>query len=76
MFVLLFVLFFADFLQKHGLERTALQRKQEVIFAFFVIAWSASVPLSYRCGVQTEDIDLDFNGRIAFIEYLLLHYSM
>jgi len=43
----------ADFLQKHGLERTALQRKEEV-----------------------KDIDLDNNDRIAFIEYLLLHYKV
>jgi len=43
----------ADFLQKHGLERTALQRKEEV-----------------------KDIDLDKNDRIAFIEYLLLHYKV
>lgn len=43
----------ADFLQKNGLERTALERKEEV-----------------------KDIDLDNNGRIAFIEYLLLHYKI
>jgi hypothetical protein len=43
----------ADFLQKHGRERTALQRGQEI-----------------------KDIDLDNNGRIAFIEYLLLHYKV
>jgi len=43
----------ADFLQKHGLERTATQRKEEV-----------------------KDIDLDKNDRIAFIEYLLLHYKV
>eukprot|EP00727_Mastigamoeba_balamuthi_P010365 m51a1_g5951 hypothetical protein (263) ;mRNA; f:138249-139458 len=42
----------ADFLQKNGRERTALQRKQEV-----------------------QDIDLDSNGRICMIEYLLLHYK-
>jgi len=42
----------ADFLQKNGLERTALQRKEEI-----------------------QDIDLDNNDRIAFIEYLLLHYK-
>jgi len=42
----------ADFLQKNGLERTALQRKEEV-----------------------KDIDLDNNGLIAFIEYLLLHFK-
>lgn len=43
----------ADFLQKHGQERTALERKEEV-----------------------QDIDLDNNGRIAFAEYLLLHYKI
>jgi len=43
----------ADFLQKNGLERTALQRKEEL-----------------------ADIDLDFNGRIAFIEYLMLHFKL
>jgi len=43
----------ADFLQKHGRERTALERGQEI-----------------------KDIDLDHNGRIAFIEYLLLHYKV
>jgi len=43
----------ADFLQKNGLERTALQRKEEV-----------------------TDIDLDHNGRICFVEYLLLHYKV
>jgi len=43
----------ADFLQKHGLERTATERKSEV-----------------------ADIDLDKNGRIVFIEYLLLHYKV
>jgi len=43
----------ADFLQKNGLERTALQRKEEI-----------------------QDIDLDNNGRICFIEYLLLHYKI
>ena len=43
----------ADFLQKHGQERTALERKEEV-----------------------QDIDLDNNGRIAFVEYLLLHYKV
>lgn len=43
----------ADFLQKHGLERTALQRKEEI-----------------------KDIDLDNNDRIAFIEYLCLHYKV
>src|SRR5688572_18497923 len=43
----------ADFLQKNGLERTALQRKEEL-----------------------QDIDLDFDGRICFIEYLLLHYKV
>jgi hypothetical protein len=42
----------ADFLQKNGHERTALQRKEEI-----------------------QDVDLDFNGRVAFIEYLLLHYK-
>lgn len=42
----------ADFLQKNGLERTGLQRKEEV-----------------------RDIDLDNNDRIAFVEYLLLHYK-
>jgi hypothetical protein len=43
----------ADFLQKHGKERTAIQRGQEI-----------------------KDIDLDNNSRIAFIEYLLLHYKV
>jgi len=43
----------ADFLQRNGRERTALQRGQEI-----------------------KDIDLDNNGRIAFIEYLLLHYKV
>jgi hypothetical protein len=43
----------ADFLQKNGLERTALQRKEEI-----------------------KDIDLDNNDRIAFIEYLLLHFKV
>lgn len=43
----------ADFLQKNGLERTALQRKEEI-----------------------KDIDLDNNDRIAFIEYLLLHFKI
>jgi len=43
----------ADFLQKNGLERTALQRKEEVV-----------------------DVDLDNNGRICFVEYLLLHYKV
>jgi len=42
----------ADFLQKNGVERTSIQRKQEI-----------------------ADIDLDKNQRIAFIEYLLLHYK-
>eukprot|EP01027_Heterolobosea_sp_BB2_P026945 GEZU01042068.1.p1 GENE.GEZU01042068.1~~GEZU01042068.1.p1 ORF type:complete len:274 (+),score=185.28 GEZU01042068.1:26-823(+) len=42
----------SDFLQKHGLERTGLQRKEEIM-----------------------DIDLDFDGRVCFIEYLLLHYK-
>jgi len=43
----------ADFLQKNGLERTALQRTEEL-----------------------KDIDLDNNGRICFVEYLLLHYKI
>lgn len=43
----------ADFLQKNGLERTALERKEEI-----------------------KDIDLDQNDRIAFIEYLLLHFKV
>eukprot|EP01006_Ploeotia_vitrea_P034936 TRINITY_DN65818_c9_g3_i1.p1 TRINITY_DN65818_c9_g3~~TRINITY_DN65818_c9_g3_i1.p1 ORF type:complete len:274 (-),score=182.08 TRINITY_DN65818_c9_g3_i1:935-1756(-) len=43
----------ADFLQKHGRERTALERKEEV-----------------------SDIDLDNNGRIALLEYLLLHFKV
>jgi hypothetical protein len=43
----------ADFLQKRGLERTALQRKEEI-----------------------KDIDLDSNDRIAYLEYLLLHYKV
>jgi len=42
----------ADFLQKNGVERTALQRKEEV-----------------------QDVDLDNNNRICFVEYLLLHYK-
>ena len=42
----------ADFLQKNGIERTALQRKEEI-----------------------KDIDLDNNDRIAFVEYLLLHFK-
>lgn len=42
----------ADFLQKQGRTRTALQRKEEL-----------------------KDIDLDCNGRICFIEYVLLHYK-
>jgi len=43
----------SDFLQKNGLERTALQRKEEL-----------------------ADIDIDKNDRIAFVEYLLLHYKV
>lgn len=43
----------ADFLQKNGKTRTALERKEEL-----------------------KDIDLDNNGKIAFIEYLLLHYKV
>jgi len=43
----------SDFLQKNGLTRTAIQRKNEV-----------------------KDIDLDDNKRIAFIEYLLLHFKI
>jgi len=43
----------ADFLQKTGRERTAIQRGQEI-----------------------KDIDLDNNGRISFIEYLLLHFKV
>ncbi len=42
-----------DFLQKNGIARTALQRKQEL-----------------------QDIDLDNNGRVSFIEFLLLHYKL
>lgn len=43
----------SDFLQKNGLTRTGIERKQEV-----------------------ADIDLDHNGRICFVEYLLLHYKI
>eukprot|EP01111_Echinosteliopsis_oligospora_P015795 TRINITY_DN635_c0_g1_i1.p1 TRINITY_DN635_c0_g1~~TRINITY_DN635_c0_g1_i1.p1 ORF type:complete len:266 (-),score=111.07 TRINITY_DN635_c0_g1_i1:99-896(-) len=42
----------SNFLQKHGLARSAQQRSDEI-----------------------KDIDLDGNGRISFIEYLLLHYK-
>jgi len=42
----------ADFLQKNGKTRTALQRKNEL-----------------------RDVDLDFNEKISFIEYLLLHFK-
>mmetsp|Transcript_13472 Transcript_13472/g.20819 ORF Transcript_13472/g.20819 Transcript_13472/m.20819 type:complete len:264 (+) Transcript_13472:1079-1870(+) len=42
----------ADFLQKNGKTRTALQRKQEI-----------------------RDVDLDFNDKISFIEFLLLIYK-
>ena len=42
----------ADFLQKNGKDRTAMQRKQEV-----------------------TDIDLNHDNKIAFGEYLLLHYK-
>eukprot|EP01114_Cavostelium_apophysatum_P016274 TRINITY_DN4588_c0_g1_i1.p1 TRINITY_DN4588_c0_g1~~TRINITY_DN4588_c0_g1_i1.p1 ORF type:complete len:264 (-),score=105.47 TRINITY_DN4588_c0_g1_i1:92-883(-) len=43
----------SDFLQKNGIDRTALQRKEEL-----------------------ADIDIDNNDRIAFIEYLLLHFKV
>mmetsp|Transcript_2004 Transcript_2004/g.7248 ORF Transcript_2004/g.7248 Transcript_2004/m.7248 type:complete len:259 (-) Transcript_2004:73-849(-) len=42
----------AEFLQKNGKTRTALQRRDEI-----------------------RDIDLDQNDRIAFVEYLMLHYK-
>eukprot|EP01094_Clydonella_sp_ATCC50884_P030361 TRINITY_DN989_c0_g1_i1.p2 TRINITY_DN989_c0_g1~~TRINITY_DN989_c0_g1_i1.p2 ORF type:complete len:268 (+),score=105.16 TRINITY_DN989_c0_g1_i1:34-804(+) len=42
----------AEFLQKNGKTRTALQRRDEI-----------------------RDIDLDMNDRIAFLEYLCLHYK-
>jgi len=43
----------SDFLQKNGLTRTAIQRKNEL-----------------------NDIDLDQNKRISFIEYMLLHFKV
>eukprot|EP01091_Cochliopodium_minus_P006728 TRINITY_DN16724_c1_g1_i1.p1 TRINITY_DN16724_c1_g1~~TRINITY_DN16724_c1_g1_i1.p1 ORF type:complete len:268 (+),score=100.44 TRINITY_DN16724_c1_g1_i1:52-855(+) len=43
----------SDFLQKNGITRTAIQRKNEL-----------------------SDIDLDQNKRIAFIEYMLLHFKV
>lgn len=42
----------ADFLQKNGLTRTGIERREEL-----------------------KDIDLDKNDRIAFTEYLLIHYK-
>eukprot|EP00211_Chloroparvula_japonica_P014132 CAMPEP_0119131374 /NCGR_PEP_ID=MMETSP1310-20130426/10189_1 /TAXON_ID=464262 /ORGANISM="Genus nov. species nov., Strain RCC2339" /LENGTH=260 /DNA_ID=CAMNT_0007121941 /DNA_START=102 /DNA_END=884 /DNA_ORIENTATION=+ len=42
----------ADFLQKNGKTRTALQRKNEL-----------------------RDVDLNFDEKISFVEYLLLHYK-
>jgi len=43
----------ADFLQKNGKTRTAIERREEI-----------------------ADIDLDNNDRIAFTEYLLLHFKV
>lgn len=43
----------ADFLQKHMLTRTGLERRKEV-----------------------EDIDYNHDGKITFIEYLLMHYKV